>query len=150
MPQTPTKLHLLISRATWWILPLLVFGGIALTFLILRAGGPELPYVVLGVVLFLGFGWILISSLHPARADRTCPECGEEALERLDPGTTRGVVCSGCGHTDRETSSWFLAEEETTLEEIVLAERARVSGLEVEELLRAHPVESAAQTESKE
>lgn len=130
------------------MLPVLVFGAIALSILILRAGGPDLPFVLLGAVLVLALAWILISSLNPARADRTCPECGEEALERLDPATTRGVVCSCCGHTDRDVSSWYLAEEETTLEEIVLAERGRVSGLEPEELAR--PTDPSPNTEITE
>jgi ribosomal protein L37AE/L43A len=130
------------------MLPVLMFGAIALSVLILRAGGPDLPFVLLGAVLVLALAWILISSLNPARADRTCPECGEEALERLDPATTRGVVCSRCGHTDRDVSSWYLAEEETTLEEIVLAERGRVSGLEPEELAR--PTDSSPNTEITE
>ena len=130
--------------------PVLVFGAIALSVLILRAGGPDLPFVLLGAVLVLALAWILISSLNPARADRTCPECKEEALERLDPGTTRGVVCSRCGYTDRDTSSWYLAEEETTLEEIVLAERGRVSGLEPEELARVSSADAAPNTEITE
>ncbi len=130
------------------MLPVLMFGAIALSVLILRAGGPDLPFVLLGAVLVLALAWILISSLNPARADRTCPECGEEALERLDPATTRGVVCSRCGHTDRDVSSWYLAEEETTLEEIVLAERGRVSGLEPEELAR--PTDPSPNTEITE
>ena len=137
---------ILLSRWTWWMLPVLMFGAIALSVLILRAGGPDLPFVLLGAVLVLALAWILISSLNPARADRTCPECGEEALERLDPETTRGVTCARCGHTDRDASSWFFAEEETNLEEIVLAERARVSGLEPEEL--AHAEEITQNTEA--
>ena len=146
MANTQPKLPGLFSRWLWWILPLLVFGAIALALLLLRAGGPSLPYIILGATLLIGFSWILISALHPAQADRTCPECGEEALERLDPETTRGVTCARCGHTDRDASSWFFAEEETNLEEIVLAERARVSGLEPEEL--AHAEEITQNTEA--
>jgi len=92
--------------------------------------GPRLPLIIMGTALALGLAWIVVSSLNPAEADRTCPECGEEGLERLDPDATRGVVCSRCGHIDRDVSSWFLAEEETLLEEIVLAERARPQGRE--------------------
>ncbi len=140
MAKPQPKLPLLFSRWLWWILPLLVFGAIALALLLLRAGGPSLPYIILGATLLIGFGWILVSALHPAQVDRTCPECGEEALERLDLETTRGVTCASCGHTDRDASSWFFAEEETNLEEIVLQERARVSGLEPEELARADEI----------
>lgn len=146
MAKPQPKLPVLFSRWLWWILPLLVFGAIALTFQLLKFGGTWLPYIILGATLLIGFAWILISALHPAQADRTCPECGEEALERLDPETTRGVTCARCGHTDRDASSWFFAEEETNLEQIVLAERARVSGLEPEEL--AHAEEITQNTEA--
>ena len=146
MAKPQPKLPILLSRWLWWILPLLVFGAIALALQLLKLGGTWLPYIILGATLLIGFSWILISALHPAQADRTCPECGEEALERLDPETTRGVTCARCGHTDRDASSWFFAEEETNLEEIVLAERARVSGLEPEEL--AHAEEITQNTEA--
>ena len=148
--RTRTNLPILISRWTWWILPTLVFGAIVLSVLVIRVGGPDLAFVLLGATLVLGLSWIIISALHPARADRTCPECKEEALERLDPGTTRGVVCSRCGYTDPDTSSWYLAEEETTLEEIVMAERGRVSGLEPEELARVSSADAAPNTEITE
>ena len=137
MANLSPKLTALLSRWLWWIILLLVFGALAVTLGLLHIGGSQLPYILLGATLLIGFGWILVSSLHPARADRSCPECGEEALERLDPETTRGVTCARCGHTDRDASSWLLAEEETTLEEIVLRERARVSGVEPEELAHA-------------
>lgn len=146
MANPSNKAAALLTRWLWLILPLLVFGALAAAFGLLRIGGSQIPYIILGATLLFGFGWVLISSLHPARADRFCPECGEEALERLDPETTRGVTCSSCGHTDRDESSWFLAEEETVLEEIVLRERARVSGLKPEELARAE--ETAQNTEA--
>jgi len=131
------KLPDLVSRWLWWILPLFAIGAVAVAVWLLSVGGTKLPAVILGATLLIGFGWILVSALHPAQADRVCPECGEEALQRLDPETTRGVTCASCGHTDRDESSWFLAEEETTLEEIVLKERARVAGQRPEELTRA-------------
>ena len=137
MAKPQPKLPGRFSRWLWWILPVMVFGAIAVALQLLRFGGPKLAYFILGATLLIGFGWILVSALHPAKADRICPKCGEEALERLDPETTRGVTCTSCGHTDPDESSWFLAEEETVLEEIVLRERARVSGLEAEELARA-------------
>ena len=148
--RTRPNLPILVSRWIWWILPLLVFGAIALAIGLLRTSGPSLPFVLLGVVLVLGLLWIIISTLNPARADRTCPECGEEALERLDPETTRGVVCSCCGHTDQDVSSWYLAEEETTLEHIVLAERARASGREPEKFAHASSADAAPTTEITE
>ena len=114
-----------LARWAWWLLPLLVFSAVAATFGLLSFIGPSLPFILLVAVLALGVAWILASSISPSEADRTCPECQEHALERLDPNTTRGVICSHCGHIDRDISSWYLAEEETTLEEIVLAERAQ-------------------------
>jgi len=141
----------LLARWSWWILPILVTGAIALAVGLLRIGGPDLPFILLGTVLSLALVWIVVSTLNPARADRTCGECGEEALERLDPGTTRGVVCSSCGHTDRDASSWYLAEEEeTTLEKIVLAERARSSESEPEEFAHASSADAAPNVEITE
>ncbi len=136
MTKLRTKRPSLFSRWLWWILPLLVFGAIIVSLQLLRVSGPKLPSIVLGVTIITLFGWIFVSVFYPARADRTCPECKEEALERLDLNTTRGVTCSRCGHTDPDETSWFMAEEETVLEEIVLAERARLFELEPEELAR--------------
>ena len=115
----------LIARCAWLLLPTLAFAAIALSFYLMRAEGVNLPAIFTAAAVILGLGWILVSTLHPARADRTCPECGEEALKRLDPNTTRGVICASCGHEDADVSSWLFAEEETALEEIVLADRAR-------------------------
>ena len=137
----------LLARWTWWILPVLMFGAIALSVSLLRAWSSELPGLLMGAVALLGLAWVLVSSLHPARADRTCPECKEESLERLDPRTTRGVVCSRCGYTDHEVSSWCLAEEETVLEEIVMAERGRATGLEPRDLAQASTASAAPKTE---
>ncbi|MGK0220204.1 MAG: hypothetical protein ACI9HE_003714 [Planctomycetota bacterium] len=81
---------------------------------------------VLGVVLGAAFLWVLVSSLlFPAEADRRCPSCGEEALERMDPQTTTGLRCTACGHEDPQASGWFLAEEEGPLEDLVLRSRGR-------------------------
>lgn len=135
-----------LARWAWWLFPLLVFSAVAATFGLLNYVGPSLPFILLGAVLALGFVWILASSISPAKADRTCPECKEQALERLDPNTTRGVICSHCGHIDRDISAWYLAEEETTLEEIVLAERAQKRAAMTE----AHPQGTTPNTESSE
>ena len=114
-----------LSRWAWLLFPLLAFGAVAATFGLLKYVGPKLPFILLGAVIAIGLLWILVSSLSPAKADRTCPECGEQGLERLDPNTTRGVVCSSCGYVDPDISAWYLAEDETLLEEIVLSERAQ-------------------------
>lgn len=80
---------------------------------------------VVGTVLCAGLLWVAASALWPAKADRSCPECGENTLVRLDPETATGLLCSACGHEDREASSWFLAEEEGPLEDLVLRQRGR-------------------------
>lgn len=88
------------------------------------------PDRIFGAALALLFGlallWMLLSIFLPARGQRTCPECGRETLRRLDSDTTRGIVCSACGHADSEQSSFLLAEEETMIEPIVLRERRAV------------------------
>ena len=109
--------------AAWFLPPILlgsVFAGISLVF----RGPDEWFGWTLAVLLGLGIGWVAVSALLPARADRRCPACGKEALRRLDPRTTRGVTCSACGYTDELASSFYLAEAEGPLEEIVLRERA--------------------------
>jgi len=72
--------------------------------------------------------WVLVSALWPARAERGCPACGRDALARIDPETTQGLVCRACGWRDESASGWLLAEEEGPLEDIVLAQRARRPG----------------------
>ena len=74
-----------------------------------------------------GVLWVALSALWPAKADRRCPKCGEDTLVRLDPDTTTGLRCSACDHVDPEATSWFLAEEEGPLEDLVLRQRGRSS-----------------------
>ncbi len=87
----------------------------------------EKPLWLFGAVLGLFFaaiaGWIVVSTLWPARAERRCPVCGSEALARIDPEATSGIACRKCNYRDDAASSWFLAEEEGSLESIVLRER---------------------------
>lgn len=86
--------------------------------------GPERAFVAsAGVALALVVLWVLVSVFFPARADRTCPACGAESLERLDLRTTQGILCARCGLRDAEQSSFLLAEEEGPLERIVLEAR---------------------------
>lgn len=96
---------------------------VSAALLVLR--GPDRAFVAaLSVVLGLSVAWILVSVLWPARADRTCPACGESSLRRLDPRSTRGVACPACGHRDEEQSSFLMAEEDgAALETIRLEER---------------------------
>lgn len=109
--------------AAWFLPPILlasVFAGMAVVF----RGPDEWFGWAMAILLGLGLLWIAISALLPSGADRRCPACGKEALRRLDPRTTRGVICSACGHTDELQSSFYLAEAEGPLEEIVLRERS--------------------------
>jgi len=85
-----------------------------------------LPAAVLGTVLVAASIWLLATIFWPARAERTCPRCGEERLVRADPQTTMGVRCEACGYKDLEISSWLLAEDEgDSLEQMVIAQRRR-------------------------
>ena len=79
--------------------------------------------VLFGVLLGVGLGWILISVLMPAKADRTCPSCGRKGLEKLDPKSTCGLVCRFCEWSDATASSFLLTEEEGPFEDIVLDQR---------------------------
>jgi len=78
---------------------------------------------ILGALLLAPVAWALVSSLWPAAADRRCPRCGADALERADPSAALGIRCRACGHRDEAASAWLLAEEEGPLEEIVLRAR---------------------------
>lgn len=107
-----------------WLMPPVLLAATACgVLLVLR--GPERAFVVsAGIALALVVLWVLVSIFLPARADRTCPACGAESLERLDPRTTHGILCARCGLRDAEQSSFLLAEEEGPLERIVLEERS--------------------------
>ena len=86
-------------------MPPALLGGVLLGVVIVRGG----PLAVLGWVLAAMFAapvaWVLASALWPASADRTCPTCGADALERLDRETTHGLRCRSCGWRDEAASS---------------------------------------------
>jgi hypothetical protein len=110
--------------ASWLIGPLLLAATLAAVLFVLR-GPDHLFGAAFGGVLALGLAWILISSLFPGRADRRCPRCGAQALERLDPKSTRGLRCGACGMVDAHTSSFLLAEDEgAALEDVALRDRS--------------------------
>jgi hypothetical protein len=112
------------ALAAWLTGPLLLAASGAALALVLR--GPDALFGwAVGATLALALGWILVCALFPARPDRRCPRCGAEALERLDRGTTRGLVCRACDHRDAHASSFLLAEAEGPLEPLVLAQRGR-------------------------
>ena len=68
-------------------------------------------------------GWVFVSVLWPGRADRTCPACKREKLERADSDSTTGLACAACGWRDETASSFYLAEEEGPFEHVVLSQR---------------------------
>jgi len=121
-PQHTSRLRAL---AGWFVAPIALLSIAAGMLLVFR--GPDgLFGVAFGTVLALGLGWILVCSLFPAKADRTCPECKRPGLVRLDRRTTRGVRCTRCGFRDATASSFLLAEDEgVPLEGTVLHERDR-------------------------
>lgn len=112
-----------LSRLLAPLIPLLLLGAVGVAVAIAALGADRVVgwvgYTVGGLVLL----WVLAASFWPASADRKCPACGEERLERLDPETTMGVRCTACGHVDETKTGWFLAEEEGPLEELVLRQR---------------------------
>jgi len=110
------------DRWSWLIAPLMLFATAAGALFVLR--GPDgLFGACFGAVLALGVLWILVSTLFPGRAERTCPACGQRGLERIDRKSTCGVRCRLCGWRDESASSFLFAEEEGTFEDIVLRER---------------------------
>ena len=111
-----------MRRGGWLVAPLML-AAIAAGVLFVLRGPDEIFGAAFGLVLALGIGWILVSALLPGRAERTCPACGRNGLERLDPRTTHGLRCQLCGWRDESASSFLLAEEEGPLEDIVLRER---------------------------
>lgn len=116
------------ARLPTFVIPIAFLAAIGLALAIVSLGParllPWLGSALFGLVLL----WVATTIFWPARADRTCPACRKETLVRLDPATTQGVRCSACGHADPSATSWFLAEEEGPLEDLVLAERRRKKG----------------------
>lgn len=113
------------SRAAWFAAPLLLAAVAAGTAFVLR--GPDGIFgLAFGLVLALGLGWILVSTLFPARAERTCPQCRRDGLERLDPDSSQGVVCRLCAWADESASAFLLLEDDgRPFEDIVLRGRGR-------------------------
>jgi hypothetical protein len=100
--------------------------AVAIGLWVLRAHPTWLFGGVVVAGLALALGWVFVSALWPAKANRTCPTCGEDRIERLDPTELRGLRCAACGWEDPNESAWFLAEdEEEALEDLVQAQRRR-------------------------
>lgn len=113
-----------------WLVPPLLLGATAFGVWVVLAGPSGMFGWVVGALVVLALGWVLVSSLFPGSADRTCPACGRDTLVRLDD-STRGVVCKACHHRDETASAFFLAEEEGALEPELLARRRRYRDEEV-------------------
>ncbi len=86
----------------------------------LAAGAPQdVALWVLGAGAGIALLWVLCTAFWPAKADRSCPECGRDSLKRMDPNTTRGLMCTRCEFRDPEATGWFLAEEEGVLDDLL-------------------------------
>ncbi len=107
-----------------WCAPLVLLGAVLGGVALVQLRPPPFGVLLAGLLL-LPLGWVLISTLWPARAERRCPACAADALARSDPRATHGLVCRACGFRDDSASAWLLAEEEGGLEELVLAQRGR-------------------------
>lgn len=108
--------------AVWLTGPVCLLAALAAAYFVLQGPGDLFGYVIGGLIV-LALGWALISAFLPAKPDKQCPACGAESVGRLDPHTTRGLVCAECGWQDAEASSFYLAEEEGPLEPMILKGR---------------------------
>ncbi len=106
-----------------WLAPVLCLAAALVGAWIVLGAPLSLFGVVIALLIAAPITWVIVSALFPARAERTCPACGSERLERIDPAATVGVACRACSWRDESASAWLFAEEEGILEEIVLAER---------------------------
>ena len=107
-------------------MPPVFLGAVVLAaFLLLRRPDGLWGYVVGGIFAVV-FGWFLVSTLWPGRANRGCPQCANDSLVRLDENSHHGLRCTHCDFIDESASSFTFAEEEGALEETVMRERGRV------------------------
>ncbi|MFN0009549.1 MAG: hypothetical protein ACKVXR_16745 [Planctomycetota bacterium] len=112
-------------RAGWFIGPTMLLATTCAMLLVVR-GADRAFGAALALLIAVSIAWILVCVFWPGAPDRTCSECGRDGLKRLDPASTRGVLCSACGASDAERSSFLFAEEENgPLEPLVVRERER-------------------------
>jgi len=111
-----------------WLVPGLFLGAVLTGVALVRAGSQAWFVVVLVGLVVLPATWVLASALSPAKSDRRCPACGQQALARRSPDSTQGLECMACGWVDEEASGWLLAEEEGGLDQIVRARLGRAAG----------------------
>ncbi|MEX1024474.1 MAG: hypothetical protein WD226_05295 [Planctomycetota bacterium] len=124
-----------------WLSPFAMLGAVIGGVAWVMSGPAGLFGYVFMALFGAAIGWIVVSVLWPARADRTCPRCGSERLERLDVSTTVGIRCAACGFEDDSKSSWLLAEDEgPPLESLVLRQRRPGTAR-----TRRHPASGALQ-----
>ncbi len=118
-PKAPLSLGLQL------LIPIVLLGtvGLVVAFVVHPGGAPS-PLVIGGIVVLL-FAWIGVSVLWPARADRRCPDCKGDHLQRMDPTSAEGLRCPDCGWKDPSASGWYLAEEELEALEPLAMERRR-------------------------
>ena len=112
------------ANTGYWMPPLFL-GSVLLGIVLLTRRPDGLWAYVVGAIFVVVFGWFLVSTLWPSRAERNCPACEREGLTRLSEESHRGLRCTLCGFEDENASSFFIAEEEGTLEETVMLERGR-------------------------
>jgi ribosomal protein L37AE/L43A len=113
------------NRIVAWFAPPVFLGAVLVVFRLVQGRPVGVFGGIVAVLAAVPIAWVVISTLWPARADRTCPGCGRDTLRRLDRRSTVGLACRSCGWRDETQSSWLLAEEEGPLEEIVLRQRGR-------------------------
>jgi hypothetical protein len=106
-----------------WTMPAALLAASALGITLVLASPAQAFAIALALVFGAAIVWMLVSVFSPARADRRCPRCAGETVERLDARSTRGIVCRACGHVDAESSSFLLAEDEGAPIEPMLLER---------------------------
>jgi hypothetical protein len=122
--RSPEREHATARRRGMLVAPLCLVAIVLGARLVLGVDAAVFGWTLL-VLFAAAFGWMIVSVFFPASADRSCPECGEAGLERMDPAGLRGVRCSRCGWEDRDASAFLIAESEGEIESSILRERAR-------------------------
>ncbi len=86
----------------WLSIPVsLAAAGAVAGALALASWAPEAVVgTAVGVVVLLPLGYFLGCTLIPGVEEKTCPGCGKDALEPMDPAERYGVRCAACGHED--------------------------------------------------
>src|SRR5262245_10767997 len=84
--RTPGYLRGMSARArVAWLAPVFLLAAVLLGAWIVLARPLSLFVGLLVVLATVPVGWVIVSSLWPARAERACPACRADALARIDP-----------------------------------------------------------------